>query len=99
MARDKIHYSVRRALEADGWKVLSDPFLLSIEEEDSEVDLEAEKFLELEKANQKILVEIKTFSNLTIRPDFYSACGKYDFYRDGIEETELDHELYLAIST
>lgn len=29
----------------------------------------------------------------------YSACGKYDFYRDGIEETALEHELYLAVST
>lgn len=76
-----------------------DPYHLRISTKRIEVDLEAEKVIEIEKGSQKILVEIKSFTSTTILPDFYSAHGQYEFYRDAMNDNEMEHELYLAIST
>lgn len=99
MALDKIHYAVRRALEKAGWTITSDPYILVIPDLDAEVDLEAQKMMKLEKENRKILVEIKSFLRISIQDDFYRANGQYDFYKDRIQDLELEHNLYLAIST
>ena len=99
MARDKIHTAVRNALEKDGWKITADPYFLRLKGVKLEVDLEAEKFIELEQADRKILVEIKSFTRTSIPPDFYSAHGKYDFYKFGVKQLKLEHDVFLAVST
>ena len=42
MARDLIHFQVRRALEKEGWQITADPFYLSIDGVRLEIDLEAQ---------------------------------------------------------
>ena len=56
MARDTIHFQVRRALEKDGWSIIADPFQLPIDGVKLEIDLEAEKMIAAEKNNKRILV-------------------------------------------
>ncbi|NUM44145.1 MAG: hypothetical protein HUU38_05515 [Anaerolineales bacterium] len=55
MARDFIHESIKIALIKDGWTITADPFELNFEEISLAVDLAAEKLLEAQRGNQKIL--------------------------------------------
>lgn len=98
MARDSIHYQVRRALEKDGWDIIADPFYLLVDGVKLEIDLEAEKAIVVEKDNERILVEIKSFNKTSILYSFYEAYGQYDFYRDALNDSNINQEIYLAIS-
>lgn len=66
MARDLIHYHVRRALEKEGWNIKSDPYRLSVDGVTLEIDLGAEKVVQAEKNGEKIFIEIKTFNQKSI---------------------------------
>ena len=59
MARDIFHNDVRKALEADGWTITHDPFLLKAGGLSMEIDLAAEKVLAAEKGGQKIVETIQ----------------------------------------
>lgn len=96
--RDDIHYSVCRALERDNWKILADPFILKVLGVKFEVDLEAEKWVGVEKENLHILIEIKSLTNYSVVHEFSKAFGQYQFYRDGVNDLGLDVEVYMAIS-
>jgi hypothetical protein len=61
MAKDIFHPHVRRALEKDGWTVTHDPLLLPWGSAPVQVDLGAEKIIAVEKGQQKIAVEVKSF--------------------------------------
>jgi XisH protein len=62
------------------------------------VDLAAEKAIAAEKQGRKILVEVKSFIGRSFVNDLEQAVGQYVIYRDILVETELDFELYLAIT-
>ena len=99
MARDKIHYAVKRALEKDGWTITADPFYMRYRGLRVDIDLEASKFIELEQADRRILVEIKTFTRTSLPHDFYNAHGKYDFYKFVTEQKNMEQDVFLALST
>lgn len=61
MAKDKIHYAVKTALENDGWQVTDDPLVLFFDDSVA-IDLGAEKLIIAERGIEKIAVEIKTFN-------------------------------------
>ncbi len=98
MARDKIHYEIRQALEKDGWEITADPYYISVGNLTLEIDLEAEKIFEAEKEGERILVEIKTFNRPSILNAFYEAYGQYDFYRDALTDNNIEKSIYLALS-
>jgi len=98
MARDLIHFQVRRALEKEGWRITADPFSLSIDGVRLEIDLEAQKLIIAEKDDQKIYVEIKTFNRSSILYAFYEAYGQYVFYRDALIDKQINTPIFLAIS-
>lgn len=98
MARDKIHNAVKNALEKEGWTINSDPFRLPVEGANLEIDMEAEKFFSAKRGNQKILIEVKSFLQPSILYSFYEAYGQYAMYRDAIKETNLNQDIFLAIS-
>ena len=60
-------------------------------------DLAASRPLAAQRNHQKIVVEIKTFSEASPLSAFHAALGQYIFYRDLIRETAPDFDLYLAI--
>lgn len=97
MARDLIHYHVRRALEKEGWNIKSDPYRLSVDGVTLEIDLGAEKVVQAEKNGEKIFIEIKTFNQKSILYAFYGAFGQYICYRDGLRDSDINAPLYLAI--
>lgn len=98
MARDLIHYHVRRALEKEGWKIAADPFFLRLSSKTSmELDLQAERFISAKKGNEQVFIEIKSFARRSILYTFYEALGQYLCYRDALREAKIDHPIFLAI--
>lgn len=61
-------------------------------------DLAAERTLAAERDGRKIIVEIKTFSERSFIKAFQQALGQYKLYLDVLALTNLDYELYLAVS-
>ncbi len=97
MARDKYHYVVREALEKDGWRVKSDPFITRFGDKRIEIDLEAERILVAEKDEERILVEIKSFLTPSAFYEFHGALGQYNNYRRILRMTGENAPLYLAM--
>ena len=98
MARDLIHFQVRKALEKEGWEITADPFYLSIDGVRLEIDIEAQRLIMASKGNEKIYIEIKTFKKTSILYAFYEAYGQYAFYRDALSDKKINAPIYLAIS-
>lgn len=96
--RDKIHYAVRRALEKDGWEILNDPYRLPLKNTIVRIDLEAGKMIEVGKGQKRILVEIKSLDYSSLLYSFYGAYGQYDFYREELEQQNINKRIYLATS-
>lgn len=101
MARDLIHEAVKTSLINDGWTITDDPFsidLIGDERRQLSADIGAEKFFIAEKENRKIVVEIKTFGGFSILNSFHSALGQYLAYRSAMRKSNIDRELFLAVS-
>jgi hypothetical protein len=99
MARDILHQAVREALEADGWLITHDPFILKTGGLRLEIDLAAEQVLAAERGTERIAVEVKSFLSKSKLSDFYEAKGQYDVYRAGLAAEKSDRTLYLAIDS
>ncbi len=97
MARDRFHNVVRTALEKDNWQITADPYEISIDDVDFEIDLAAEQLLAAERGNQKVAVEVKSFISPSNVSDFHTALGQFLNYRDALAKIEPDRLLYLAV--
>ncbi len=53
MVKDRFHNVVRSALEKENWQITADPYEVSIDDVDFEIDLAAEKVLAAQRGNQK----------------------------------------------
>lgn len=95
--RDIYHDAVKNALMKDGWTIIADPYTVEYESDNLYADLLAEKTLSPEQEIRIIVVEIKSFINLSPMNDFQNALGQYLLYRDFLEFSHKDYELYLAI--
>lgn len=96
-ARDFYHDVVKLALIADGWTITHDPLVLQWGSKDLFVDLGAERLLAADKGDQKIAVEVKSFSGPSEIDDLEKALGQFILYHDILEEREPERRLYLAI--
>lgn len=97
MAKDRFHDVVRTALEKEGWKITSDPYEISVDDVDFEIDLAAEQLLAAEREGRKIAVEIKSFMSPSNVSEFHTALGQFLNYRDALAKVEPDRQLYLAV--
>lgn len=97
MAKDLIHDAVKRALERDGWHIFADPFRIEYAEFVLLADLAAERPFAVQKGDRRIVVEIKTFVGRSFVKELQQALGQYAMYRDFIELTTPEFEIYLAI--
>ena len=82
MARDLYHEVVKKALINEHWAITHDPLSFKIGNTQVQIDLGAERLIAAERGNEKIAVEIKTFSNQSFITAFYEAVGKYIVYRN-----------------
>jgi hypothetical protein len=97
-ARDIYHNTVKTALEKDGWTITHDPFPLQIGKKRLSADLGAERLISAEKGIQKIVVEVKSFVGQSDVKDLEQALGQYILYRQILNETKIERDLYLAVS-
>lgn len=96
-AKDIYHEAVKNALIKEGWTIIADPYTIEYEGENLYADLLVEKTLLAEQKGQRIVVEIKSFLNPSPMNDFQKALGQYLLYRDFLEFSQKDYEVYLAI--
>lgn len=96
-AKDIYHNTIKKALEKDDWIITNDPLKLTWGKRDFFVDLGAKKLLAAQKGEQKIAVEVKSFTGISQATELEKALGQYILYRNILEEKEPDRLLYLAI--
>lgn len=97
MAKDRFHDVVRTALEKEGWKITADPYEITVDDVDFEIDLAADELLAAEREGRKIAVEVKSFISPSNVSEFHTALGQFLNYRDALEKIEPDRQLYLAV--
>ena len=90
---------LRVALEKGGWIITADPYELSVDDIDVEIDLAAEQLMAAERNNQKIAVGVKSFISPSNVSDFHTALGQFLNYRDALAKMESDRQLYLAVQS
>ena len=99
MARlDLIHHAVKDALIKDGWTITADPYIIQYGDVKLFADLAADKIIAAERAEQKIVVEVKSFAQASQIHELQTALGQYEIYRGFIEVIEPERKIYLAIS-
>ncbi|AFZ23134.1 XisH protein [Cylindrospermum stagnale PCC 7417] len=96
-AKDIYHDAVKNALIKDGWTIIADPYFLQYEDAELYADLFVEKALLVEQQGRKIVVEIKSFISPSPMRDFENALGQYILYRDILQLSNKNYEVYLAI--
>lgn len=79
------------------WEITHDPLTLKLGKKDLYIDLGASQLLAAEKVNQKIAVEIKSFTGRSDIDDLEKALGQYVLYQDILIELEPERVLYLAV--
>jgi hypothetical protein len=93
-AKDIYHDTVKHALVKDGWTITKEQFKLPSPNRNLWVDMRAEK----ESASRVILVEVKSFENVSSPIEYASAAvGKYLLYRTILTHAEIDIPLFLAV--
>ncbi|MFB2934949.1 element excision factor XisH family protein [Aerosakkonemataceae cyanobacterium BLCC-F154] len=97
MAKDIYHDTVKTALLKDGWTITDEFFRLAIGSRSVYIDLGAQKIIAAQKEDQKIAVEIKSFLSPSPVKDLENALGQYILYRDGLNRSQPERILYLAI--
>ncbi|NJN35233.1 MAG: fatty-acid oxidation protein subunit alpha [Saprospiraceae bacterium] len=97
MARDLYHQQVRNALVKDNWRITADPYQITVEEVDFEIDLAAEPLIAADKDGEKIAIEIKSFAGPSTVNELHKAVGQFTDYYVALEILEPDRVLYLAL--
>ncbi|WP_330203794.1 element excision factor XisH family protein [Cyanobacterium sp. DS4] len=98
-AKDVSNEIVKNALIKDGWMILADLYTIEYEDDNLYADLLAQKTLLAQQLNRKIVVEIKSFLNPSPMNDFQNALGQYLLYRDFLNFSHKNYELYLAVKS
>jgi hypothetical protein len=95
-AKDKYHDVVVRALEKDGWHIMSQQEKIGIDKRRIYIDLRATRGEDTVAI--QIIVEVKGFENMPSPVDYLeSAVGQYVLYRAILETKEPEVTLYLAV--
>lgn len=97
MAKDRFHDVVRIAIEKEGWTITADPYEISVDSVDFEIDLAAEQLLAADFGDRKIAVEVKSFLSSSNVSEFHTALGQFLNYRDALAIVDSQRQLYLAV--
>ena len=96
-AKDVFHEEAKNALIKDGWTITDDPLTIRYDDVEMYADLGAEKLIGAEKAGEKIAVEVKSFIEGSLVSEFHKAVGQFLDYRVGLEDSEPERTVYLAV--
>ena len=95
--KDIDHDLVISLVKAEGWSIIKDPYILRLGERILKVDLQIEKTLEIQKDDQRLLLEVKSFSSGSIIDDLQKAVGQIDMYNWALSDNKIALEVYLAM--
>jgi XisH protein len=95
---DFIHNPVKNSLIKDGWTITDDPYIIKYGLTTLYADLGAERPIAAERAEQKIVVEAKSFIGKSKLQDLKETIGQYNIYLCLLEETAPERKLYIAIT-
>jgi hypothetical protein len=96
-AKDIFHESVKRGLVKDGWTITEDPLELEWEGVTVKIDIAADRLISADRGDEKIAIEIKSFTSPSAISDFHTALGQCLNYQIMLEVHEPDRLLYLAV--
>lgn len=96
-ALDACEPQILRALQKDGWSIVTKPFAIRTNQHTVYADCLLER-----KQNghneQVIILEVKCFSNPQADlQEFYAAVGQYQFYRAAVAANQSKTAVFLAI--
>lgn len=98
-ANDAIHDAVVRALTKDGWSITDDPLTVEFGDLYLFIDLAGARALAARRGDERIAVEIKSFSGRSKVADLQQAVGQFVVYRAVLGRVEPERVLYLAVSS
>src|SRR5438270_4883105 len=99
-ARNIHHDAVIRALQADGWTITHDPFLIPYGDRRLFIDLGAERVtIGAERGSERIAVEIASFVADSPVRDLQEAVGQFVDYRALLSQVEPERVLFLGVPT
>jgi hypothetical protein len=96
-AKDRYHDTVKHALIKAGWQITHDPLTLRLPTRRLYIDLGAEKLIAAERGEQRIAVEVKSFTRASDIKDLEEALGQFVLYATLLPRYDPDRILYLAI--
>ncbi|BAU12653.1 fdxN element excision controlling factor XisH [Leptolyngbya sp. NIES-3755] len=96
-ALDLYHNAVKQSLIKDGWSITHDPLHLRWGRKDMYVDLGAKRLIVAERSEEKIAVEVKSFTGESEMQAFRDAIGQFAIYRSVLRRTNPEYTLYLAV--
>ncbi len=98
-SKDIFHETVKQALVKEEWSITHDPYWIKLIDSNINIyiDLAAERIIAAEKLDEKIAVEIKSFTGASFMADFHEALGQYLDYRVALKTKNIDRQLYMAI--
>ncbi|MBW4473706.1 MAG: XisH family protein [Stenomitos rutilans HA7619-LM2] len=98
-ARDIYHDAVKNALIKDGWTITHDPLRIRLARgKNLFVDLGAERLLAALRGEEKIAVEVKSFTSPSDMKDLEQAVGQFVLYARLLKRYYPEHSLYLAVT-
>ena len=94
-AKDRYHDAVKHALVKDGWVVTAEQVRLTFGDRYFWIDMQAEKSAD----ERVILIEVKELDDVDSPVEaLANAVGKYLLYRLGLDYTQQNIPLYLAVT-
>jgi XisH protein len=96
-AYNVFHGAVKRGLIKEGWTITADPYFIQFGGIDQYIDIAAEKLIGAERGEQRIAIEVKSFTSSSMVTEFHAALGQFLHYRMVLEKEDPDRVLYLAV--
>ena len=96
-AQDQYHIAVKHALESAGWTITDDPLYLRYGQDALLMDLAASRVIAATRDEEKIVVEIKSFTTRSDVNEFHGALGQYLNYRMALKRFDDSRKLFLAV--
>lgn len=95
---DIIHMAVRRALEKQGWRIVTEHLYLEEGGYYVYIDLEVARDVPDGTGRvESVIVEVKSFIRSSFINDFQEALGQYLVYQDQLDVRDDPRLLYLAL--
>lgn len=96
-ALDACEPQILRALQKDGWAIVTKPFAIRTNQHTVYADCLLER-KQNGQNEQMIILEVKCFSNPQADlQEFYTAVGQYQFYRAAVVTNQSTIAVFLAI--